>query len=245
MGSTDGTGSAARFFWPTGVATDGTSLFVTDFGNNAIRKIVISTGVVTTIAGGTPGVVGSTDGTGSAVLFSGLLSGIATDGASLFVADTNNDTIRKIVISTGVVTTFAGSAGVPGSTDGTGSAARFNSPLSVATDGTNIYVASQDQTIRKIVIATGVVTTVAGSPGVAGSADGTGSAARFNYPYGSTTDGANSYLAESGNNASRKIVISTGVVTTVATMNDPFGIVLVGTTLYTTRPDSNVISRVQ
>ncbi|MBI5236082.1 MAG: hypothetical protein HY886_07530, partial [Deltaproteobacteria bacterium] len=77
--------------------------------------------------------------------------GITTDGTNLYVADTYNHTIRKIVISTGVVTTLAGTALSTGSTDGTGSVARFYNPFGITTDGTNLYVAdTSNHTIRKI-----------------------------------------------------------------------------------------------
>ncbi|MDO8444677.1 MAG: Ig-like domain-containing protein [Deltaproteobacteria bacterium] len=214
IGSTDGTGTAARFYSPYGITTDGTNLFVADYSNYTIRKIVISTGVVTTIAG-SAGSSGSTDGTGTSARFY-TPAGITTDGTNLFVADIANHTIRKIVISTGVVTTIAGSAGSSGSTDGTGTSARFYNPLGITTDGTNLFVADYwNHTIRKIVISTGVVTTIAGTAGTSGSTDGTGTSARFYYPAGITTDGTNLFVADN-NSTIRKIVISTGVVTTIA-----------------------------
>jgi sugar lactone lactonase YvrE len=142
---------------------------------------------------------------------------MASDGAgNLFVADSGN-TIRRVVIATGAVTTLAGSAGSQGSADGTGAAARFNSVLlAVASDGAgNLFVADQE-TIRKVVIATGAVTTLAGSAGNVGSADGTGTAARFFDPDGVASDGAgNLFVADLGNSTIRKVVIATGVVTTV------------------------------
>lgn len=108
-GNTDGTGLDVRLSRPAGVATDGTHVFVADTSNHAIRKIVLATGEVTTLAG-TAGSLGSADGTGSDARFY-LPHGVATDGTHLFVADTYNHTIRKIVISTGSVTTLVG---VPG-----------------------------------------------------------------------------------------------------------------------------------
>jgi len=228
-GSTDGTGTAARFYAPIGITTDGVNLFVADYGNHTIRKIVISTGAVTSIAG-SAGLSGSTDGTGTAARFYAPI-GITTDGVNLFVADTNNHTIRKIQPTTlmggavqgaplnltNTVTTFAGSAGVAGSTDGTGTAARFDTPEGVTTDGTNLYVTDfRNHTIRKIVLSTGAITTIAGSAGLFGSSDGTGSAARFIYPAAITTDGTNLFIADSHNHTIRRIAISTGVVTTVA-----------------------------
>lgn len=212
IGSADGTGTAARFYSPTGITTDGTNLFVSDSGSNSIHKIVVATAVVTTIAGGSGG---SADGTGTAASFNDPF-GITTDGTSLFVTDVGNYKIRKVAISTGVVTTMAG-AGSPGSSDGTGSTARFNGPSGITTDGTNLFVADYfNHTIRKIVIATGAVSTLAGIAGSPGSLDGAGTSAMFYFPYGITTDGTNLYVTEYGNHTVRKVVISTGIVTTLA-----------------------------
>lgn len=214
-GSTDGTGAAARFNGPRGITTDGTNLYVSDTDNHTIRKIVIATGVVTTLAG-TAGAFGSIDGTGTAARFNGPY-GITTDGIDLYVTDLGNSVIRKVVIATGVVTTFAGTAGANGTADGTGAAARFNFPGAITTDNTNLYIGdTSNHTIRKIVIATGVVTTLAGTAGLFGSTDGAGAAARFNFPNGITTDGTNLYVSELMNGTVRTIGIATGTVTTLA-----------------------------
>ena len=210
-GSTDGVGGSARFFYPQGMTTDGNSLFLTEQGSDAIRKITIATGAVSTIAGGH---WGSADGIGPAASFL-RPNGITTDGINLYVADSGNHMIRKIVISTGVVTTIAGNVSTQGSADGIGSAALFYNPNGITTDGTNLYVTDfSTDTIRKIIISTGAVSTIAGTAGVTGSADGTGAAASFNAPQGITTDGVNLYVTEYGNGTIRKIAISTGIVTT-------------------------------
>src|SRR5512143_3521880 len=167
----------------------------------------ITTGVVTTLAG-SAGVPGSTDGTGTAATFH-TPYGIATDGTSLFVADTGNSTIRKIDIASGLVSTLTGSAGVPGSANGTGTAALFHTPSGITTDGTSLYVAdSGNNTIRKIDIASGLVSTLTGSAGLPGSADGPVTSATFNLPFGTTSDGTNLYVADTGNNTIRKIDIA-------------------------------------
>ena len=103
------------------------------------------------------------------------------------------------------VTTLAGT-GSSGSANGTGTSASFYAPSGITTDGTNLYVADYyNHLIRKIVISTGVVTTVAGT-GSSGSADNTtGTSASFNSPHGITTDGTNLYVAEYGNHLIRKI----------------------------------------
>jgi hypothetical protein len=216
-GSTDGTGTAARFFRPVGIAVDGSDIiYVADTGNNTIRKITIG-GVVSTLAG-TPGTSGYLDGTGGAAQFIAPKA-LAVDGAgNVFVSDSGNNVIRRITPS-GVVTTPAGTGMLPsaGSADGTGSAARFDAPHDTAVDSAgNVYVADAfNNTIRKIT-SSGVVTTLAGSAGIRGGADGTGSAARFNAPNGLTVDtSGNIYVADTTNCAIRKITPA-GVVTTVA-----------------------------
>ena len=177
-GSDDGTGSAARFNFPEGVAVDSAgNVYVADTINSTIRYITPS-GVVTTLAGLATG-FGSADGTGSAARFH-FPESVAMDSTrNAYVADSSNYTIRKITPS-GVVSTLAGLAGSPGSADGTGSAARFFYPGGVAVDSAgNVYVAdTENDTIRKIT-PSGVVSTLAGLAGSPGSADGTGSAARF------------------------------------------------------------------
>jgi sugar lactone lactonase YvrE len=216
-GAVDGTGSEARFNHPSGLATDsGGNIYVADTDNHTIRKIT-PTGTVTTFAGSAR-MAGTADGTGNAARFN-QPEGVATDSnGNIYVADSVNRTIRKITAS-GVVTTLAGSAGNRGSSDGTGGAARFHSPAAVATDGDgNIYVSEMfNNTIRKIT-PSGTVTTLAGTPGFfkTGSADGTGSAARFNNPAGLATDrGGNVYVADWVNATIRKITPA-GVVTTFA-----------------------------
>jgi hypothetical protein len=202
----------------TGVASDGAgNLFVADPGDNLILKVRIDTGDVGILAGYLGG-PGGTDGVLPDAKFDSP-SGVASDDAgNLLVTDSGNHTLRKVAIATGAVTTLAGLADHSGSTDGTGAAARFNSPSGLARDGVgNLFVAdSGNHTIRKVVIATGAVSTLVGFPGDMGSTDGTGNAARFNSLGGVATDGAgNLFVADTGNHTIRKVVIATGVVTTV------------------------------
>ncbi len=135
-GYQDGIGAAARFSAPAGVATDGTNIYVADRYNHTIRKVAIATGEVTTLAGAARS-RGSADGTGGAARFYEPY-GITTDGTNLYVADTYNNTIRKVATATGEVTTLAGTAGPGGSADGTGVAARFHYPYGITTDGTRL-----------------------------------------------------------------------------------------------------------
>ncbi len=204
-GSANGTGSAARFNFPNGVATDAAgNVYVADSSNHVIRKITPAK-VVTTLAGSAE-TFGSVDGTGSAARFF-FPVGVAADAAgNIYVADSNNHAIRKITPA-GVVTTLAGLLGSSGNADGTGGAAHFNFPQGVAVDGGgNVYVAdSGNNTIRKIT-RTRSVTTLAGQPGSSGSNNGTGDAARFNFPVGIAVNGAGTvYVADTNNSTIRKI----------------------------------------
>ena len=216
-GSADGTGSAARFNSPSGVALDSAgNTYVADTVNSTIRKITPA-GVVTTFAG-LAGSTGSANGTGNAARFNGPVAVAIDNIGNIFVADTNNSTIRKITPAR-VVSTFAGLAGNDGSANGTGSTARFSFPSALAVDSANnIYVADTgNSTIRKITPAR-LVSTFAGLAGSPGSANGTGSAARFNFPSGVIVDRAgtgNIYVGDTSNFTIRQITPA-GVVTTLA-----------------------------
>ena len=212
---TDGSGTNARFFNPSAAAVDGAgNIYVADGGDHTIRKISAG-GSVTTLAGSS-GHAGSSDGTGSGAQFLYPYA-VAVDGSgNVYVADSGNHNIRKVTPG-GSVSTLAGTAGSPGSTDGSGTAALFNTPQGITVDATgNVYVSdTNNSTIRKITPA-GVVTTFAGAAGQTGGSDGTGSSARFNYPYGLATDAAgNVYVADLGNSTVRKLT-SGGAVSTLA-----------------------------
>ena len=184
-----------------------------DTFTNIIRKITPA-GVVSTLAG-TAGVTGHADGTGAAASFY-YPAGVAVDASgNVYVADLSNSTIRKITPA-GMVSTLAGTAGVTGHADGTGAAASFYRPRGVAVDASgNVYVADlNNSTIRRITPA-GVVSTLAGTAGVTGHADGTGAAASFYRPRGVAVDASgNVYVADTSNNIIRKTTPA-GVVSTV------------------------------
>lgn len=219
---------------------------------------------VDTAAGSSAAAAGAIDASGVAATFN-LPQGIATDGSNLYVADRNNNTIRKIVIATGEASTLAGSSAVPGDAlDGAGTTARFWEPTGITTDGTNLYVTDTiNHTVRKVVIADGAVTTLAGVVGVSGVADTVGAApATFHYPTGITTDNVNLYVTDSSSNTIRKIVIASGEVTTIAgssaaaagaldgtgaeaLFNHPEGITTDGTHLYVADSFNNTIRKVE
>jgi hypothetical protein len=152
---------------------------------------------------------------------------VATDPSNnVYVADYDNGIIRQITPA-GVVTTIAGTAGVAGSGDGTGTAATFYGPRDVACDSAgNVYVTDrQNDTIRKITMPGATVTTLAGSVGNAGYLDGTGTGALFKYPSGLAVDSANNiYVADYRNHVIRQITQPGLVVTTVAGVATSVGV---------------------
>jgi sugar lactone lactonase YvrE len=172
-GNADGTGVAAQFFNPYGIASDAAGIVYVADGNR-IRKI--TSGVVTTLAGGIP--YGYADGTGAAASFNEP-GGVATDGAgTVYVADTYNNRIRKVTAA-GVVTTMAGS-GVNGNADGAPATSSFALPAGITVDvGGNVYVAELGNAAIRKVSPLGDVSTLAGGRGV-GYADGVGAAALSN-----------------------------------------------------------------
>jgi sugar lactone lactonase YvrE len=218
FGSADGTNGQASFWGPQGLAVNPTNdlLYVADTGNSTLRQITpAGTNWLTgTFAGNAS--IGAKNLTGTAAQFFWPMDAAADGAGNLYVADAGNNTIRKITAA-GAVSTFAGSPGVSGSTDGTTNNALFNAPAAVALDGAgNIYVSDTgNHTIREITAA-GTVSTLAGWPGTAGSADGIGTNALFNAPQGLAVDGSgNVYVADTWNNTIRKIAPG-GIVTTLA-----------------------------
>lgn len=262
-GANDGTGAAAHFLAPAGVALDGAGNALLTDGSHTIRKVVLATGAVTTVSGQARQ-PGDRDGIGGQARFQAP-AGLVNDGQGhLLVADSSNHTIRKVEIATGAVTILAGAAGRCDVADGAGADARFCSPAALALDGTgNLFVAdSSNHAVRKIVLSTAQVSTIAGYPRVSGSSDGSGAAARFNGPMGIAADDTGTvYVADSDNDTIRKITVASGMVTTLAgaagqtggddgigsqaRFNRPFALVLDGAgALFVGDTDNDTVRRI-
>lgn len=215
LGGSDGSGTEARFQYPSAATVDPTgTVWIADYGNQAIRRLALD-GQVTTVAGAAAS-PGAEDGALGNARFSFPADVTIGPDGSLFVVEVGNQTVRRIS-PTGTVSTFAGAAGQSGTVDGVGAEARFFNPQGVAADlDGNLYVTdSFNHTIRRI-SALGAVTTVAGAPGTAGFADGTGSAARFYSPIGIVVEaGGTLYVADTWNHVIRRMT-SEGTVQTIA-----------------------------
>jgi hypothetical protein len=280
-GDANGLGTAARFNQPGDIVSDGTNLYLVEIANHKIRQIGIADGNVTTLAGAPVGCFptcasGDTNRFSTLSRFSGP-HGITALGGSLFVSDSFNHKIRNFVISNPLPANLVGPGGVLGQCTGacpsgdineTGDKVRLNNPIGIANNGTDIFVAdSANNKIKRIVIASGLVTTLAGpaqGTTTSGDVDGAANSARFNFPMGLAADAANLYVADSGNNKIRKIVISSGLVSTLAgpspgstTAGDtdgagadarfrtPAGLVLNGSDLYVADSGNNKIRRIR
>jgi len=213
-GYLDAIGAASQFYAPSGVAFDDKkNVYVSDFGNSVIRKI-LPDGTVSTYAGST---FGHADGPALSAKFSDVIA-IASDAQNNFyIAEHNGNEIRKIAAD-GMVSTFAG--GVQGFEDGIGTAAKLALPFGLVCDPSgNLYVCDYgNNAIRKITPA-GVVTTLAG--GTMGNTDGFGANAKFNNPSGIVMDAwGNLYVADAFNYTIRKITPDGGV-TTIAGKGTP------------------------
>ncbi len=268
----DGSGRSARFSGPRGITwAPDNSIYVADSGNRRIRRLIAngSTWSVSTIAG--TGAHAVTDGIGSSAAFEDP-TGISADAAgNLYVTEYASSVVRKIAYQGGspalptsyMVTTIAGTANTIGSTDGVGAAALFNRPVGIyaGSDG-KVYVADTfNHTIRAFT-QTGTnlytVTTIAGSVGSTGNADGTGATARFNAPAGISGDTAhNLYVCELSNHRIRRISPLATVVTLAGSsagftdgssgqLNRPIGLSVSQTgNIYVTDSNNNAVRTVQ
>jgi hypothetical protein len=213
----------ASMISPSGTTVDSAgNVFIADIGSNVVRKVAADTGIITTVAGnGTRGYSGDGGPAASAQLSSPI--SVAVDSAgNLYIADESNRVIRKVAAGTGIITTFAGSTSATGLGEGGPATSAFlGFPTSVTADSVgNIYVVTDFSRVRKVVAATGIITTVAGTgtPGYSGDG-GLATNAQINQPYGTAVDSAgNLYIADTLNNVIRKVAANTGIITTVVGM---------------------------
>ncbi len=219
----DGPATSAQLRWPETIFIDSSeNIYIADTQNNCIRKVDGTTGIITTVAGdGTLGYSGDGGQATSAQL--DLPYGLALDGSgNIFIADTWNHIIRKVDVATGIITTVAGTPDSPGYSGDGGQAtsAQLKLPCGVSVDGSgNIFIAdTNNSVIRKVDVATGIITTVAGIPETFGySGDGgQATSAELNTPNVVQVDGSgNIYIADLYNYRIRK-VDGAGIITTVA-----------------------------
>jgi sugar lactone lactonase YvrE len=212
-GTLDGTGPSARFNNPDGIVADKNgNLYVAERGSSTIRKVTPQA-VVTTLAG-SAGATGSLDGIGAYARLNDPTRLLVDDNGYLFITDTGNSTIRR-VSPDGSVITLAGQAGECGSADGGPLTARFCGPQGIARDRNgNLFVTDTINNTVRHIDPNGSVTTIAGSPGVCGSADGFGGSARFCRPRDIAVDAdGNLFVADTANSTIRWITPKGEVIT--------------------------------
>ncbi len=211
---------------PYGIAVDATgNLYIADTGNNAVRKVDISTGNIITLAGDGTGKAGyAGDGGLATGAKLNTPSGVAVDAAgNVFIADWLNNAIREVNVSTGNISTVvgdgSGTAGYAGD-GGPARAAKLNRPFGVAVDtSSNLYIADTfNNRVREVNVTSQIITTVAGN-GIAGYSGDNGLAtnATIASPLGVALDAdGNLFIADWLNNAVREVIANNGVITTVA-----------------------------
>jgi len=221
--------TAARTNEPDGGALDANgNFYFADGGNCVIREVVASTGIINTVVGnGTCGFSGDNGPATSAQL--NFPQGIAFDGSgNLYIADINNNVIRRVDGSTKTITTYAGT-GAQGFTGdgGPATSATFGFPQAVATDANeNLFIADSDNNvIRRVDVGTGIITTVVGTGAQNYSGDGgPATAATMQIPGGIVVDASeNLYIADSGNAVIRKVTAATGIINTIVGVQSKFG----------------------
>jgi hypothetical protein len=218
----NGPATAAELHGPDGVTFDSAGdLFIADSGNNVVREVVKATGDIITVAGdGTAGYNGDNGPATAAEL--NFPRTVAVDSAGdLFIADTDNNRIREVIRSTGVIITVAGNgtAGYNGD-NGPASVAELNHPFFVALDpaGDLLIADTDNNRIREVIRSTGVIFTVAGNGSASYSGDGgPATVAGLGDPHGVAFDSAgNLFIVEQSYNVVREVVKATGDIITVA-----------------------------
>ncbi|MHC4499218.1 MAG: NHL domain-containing protein, partial [Planctomycetota bacterium] len=215
----NGPAIAAQLNQPSGVGVDGVgNIYIADQANDRLRKVIVATGIITTAAGTTAGLSGDNGPATAAQLASPVDAAVDTAG-NIYIADYNNDRIRKILAATGIITTVAGTTSGLSGDSGPATAAQLNNPSGVAVDGAgNVFIADYDNhRIRKVISPTGIITTVAGTTAGFSGDNGPAGLAQLNRPVRVILDGAgNFYIADQNNHRIRKVIAATGVITTIA-----------------------------
>ncbi len=216
-----GLATAARLYGPTGVAVDGSgNVYIADYYNSRIRRVAASTGVITTVAGSATTGYGGDSGPATAAQLYYPFSVNLDSSGNIYIADTNNHRVRKVTAATGIITTIAGTGTAGYNGDGPATGATLYNPSGVAVDVSgNVYIADRyNYRVRKVTAATGIISTVVGTGtgGFSGEA-GPGINAQLNQPLGGAIDSAgNLYFADYYNQRIRKLIVATGIVSTVA-----------------------------
>jgi sugar lactone lactonase YvrE len=223
-----GQATGAALDYPSGVAVDSAgNFYIADSNESRIRKVSAATGIISTFAGGGSGCNGQTDysGDGCPAINARLNNtvGVAFDSAgNLYIVDNYNQAIRRVDAKTGIISTVAGKIGYSGYVGDGGQAtqAELWYPSGIALDKAgNLYIAdTNNNVIRKVTAATGIITTVAGNGSQGYLGDGaSATAAKLNQPVGVAVDSqGNIYIADSGNNAIRIVSAKDGTISTFA-----------------------------
>ena len=244
-----GLASAAQLNFPSGVAVSATTLYIADRDNHRIRSVDLTSGIISTLAGtGTPGFNGD-GGLASAALLNDPV-GVAVSGNILYIADQDNHRIRAVDLSSGIISTFAGTGtAFFGGDGGLASAAELNTPVGVTAVGTMLYIADRNNhRIRAINLSNNIISTVAGSTQGLSGDGGLANAAQLNLPSAAVEVNNTLYIADLLNHRIRAVDLTSGIITTaagidagfngdggpatIARLNQPIGLVQAGTTLY-------------
>ncbi len=221
-----GPATSATLDAPTSVAVNGRGdILIAERDDNFISEVDVHTGIITIVAG-TPGSRGySPDGTLATSAHLSFPASVTVDGAdNFYIAEQTNEVVRKVDAVTGLLTTVAGNHAAAAGYSGDGGLAtnaQMDSPIAIAFDAqNNLYIADDDNdAIRKVDAATGIITTVVGTSGSAGYSGDGGPAtnAKLNDPEGLAFDAAgNLYIADDNNYVVRKVSAQTGIITTIA-----------------------------
>jgi RHS repeat-associated protein len=216
----NGPATSAELFDPEGVAVDGAgNIYIDDAANNRVRKVTVSTGIITTVAGnGSLNFSGDGGQATSAAL--NYPYGVMVDASkNIYIADTNNNRIRKVTASTGIITTIAGGTSYAGN-GGAATSALLAYPegIRLDTSGDIFIVDTFNQVIREVAASTGLISTVAGNGTLGYSGDGgAATSAQLNDPDDVAIDSSgNLYIADTYNSCIRKVTAATKIITTFA-----------------------------